>query len=215
MLRRPLATPGSRRASAKNRAETGTTRWRPPLPSATNSRRSPALTILQAQAEHLAAAQPAQHHRLDHGPVAVGAQRRPTARRPRPARSTRGSVRGVRISGTPPWPRRAPGRRAARLAWHRVAVHAGVAPGRQVGVQAPHARQPPGDRACRQARLAVLQPHDPLPVTRSTLGRQESEHVRGGHLRRRLTRRPRRRPSDPTPRPATCWSVARTATNAR
>ena len=59
----------------KNRAETGISRWWPPLPSAMNTRRSPNRRSLQPQPEDLAAAQPAQHHRRDHRPVPVRAQR--------------------------------------------------------------------------------------------------------------------------------------------
>ena len=53
----------------------GTTRWWPPLPSATNNERSADLDVGQPQPEHLAAAQAAEHHGEDHGPVPMGAQR--------------------------------------------------------------------------------------------------------------------------------------------
>ena len=141
--------------------------------------------VLQAQAEHFAAAQPAQHHRIDHGPVAVGPQRRPQrvdlGRREHPRQ---GAGRADQRHPAPATPRARPaGSQAAR---HRVAVHARVLPGAQIRIQAPHARQPPGDRPCRQARLAVLQPHDPLPAARGALRGQESEHVRGSHHGRLL-----------------------------
>ena len=71
-----------------------------------------------------------------------------------------------------------------------IPLHAGVPPGRQVRVQAAHARQPPGDGARRQTGLAVLQSHDPLAVTRGALGGQEREHVGRRHLCGRLGDRP-------------------------
>jgi hypothetical protein len=71
--------------------------------------------------------------------------------------STRGRVRGVRISGIPPLPRRAPGRRAARLAG--------------TGLR----RTPVSSRAHRYA----YRPRTPLRG-------QESKHVRSGHHGRLL-----------------------------
>ena len=63
----------------KNRSEIGMIRSRPPLPSALalGDEQPPPrdLDVLQSQPEDLAAAQPAQHHRRHHRPVAVGAQR--------------------------------------------------------------------------------------------------------------------------------------------
>ncbi len=55
--------------------------------------------------------------------------------------------------------------------------------GAQIGIQAPHARQPPGDRPGRQAGLAILQPHYPLAMPGSALSHQEREHVRSRDLR--------------------------------
>ena len=138
---------------------------------------------------HFAAAQPAQHHRIDHGPVAVSPQRRPQrvdlGRRQHPRQR---AGRADQRHPAPATPRTRPaGSQAAR---HRVAAHAGVLPGAQVRIQAPHARQPPGDRPCRQARLAILQPHHPPAMPGSTLSRQEPEHVRSRHLRRRLGHHP-------------------------
>ena len=65
--------------------------------------------VTHPQPEDLAAAQSAQHHRRDHGPVPVRAQRRgqrATSAGPRIC----GSVLGVRTSGTP-WPGRCRSRR--------------------------------------------------------------------------------------------------------
>ena len=89
-----------------------------PLPTALAfGHEHPPLTgidVVETQAQYLAASQTTQQHRLDHGPVTVGAHAAGSASTSLGA-STRGSVRGVRINGTPPFPRRAPGRRAARL----------------------------------------------------------------------------------------------------
>ena len=69
-------------------------------------------------------------------------------------------------------------------------MHAGVLPGTQVRIQAPHARQPPGDRPGRQARLTIGQPHNPPAMPRSALSRQEPEHIRSRDLRGRLGHHP-------------------------
>jgi hypothetical protein len=55
--------------------------------------------VADAQAEHLAAAQAAQHHRLDHGPVTPTPQRG-DERVTSAGSSTFGSMRGARTSGT-------------------------------------------------------------------------------------------------------------------
>ena len=141
--------------------------------------------VLQPQSEHFAAAQPAQHHRIHHGPVAVGPQRRPQrvdlGRREHPRQ---GAGRADQWHPAPATPCARPAGSQARR--HRVAAHARVLPGAQIRIQAPHARQPPGDRPCRQARLAVLQPHDPLPAARGALRGQESEYIRSTHYGRLL-----------------------------
>jgi len=92
----------------------------------------------------------------------------------------------VRINGIPPFPRRAPGRRAARLVGTGLRLTPGITAGREVGIQATHTGQPAGDRARRQARLAVLQPHHPLTQTGSALKGHEREDICGVHLGRFL-----------------------------
>ena len=114
--------------------------------------------VFQAQSEDLAAAQPAQQHRLDHGPVAPRAQR------------GHQRVDLVRVDHARQGARGADQRHAAhgplagaahrQTARHRIAGDAGVAPNDQVLVEPGDRRQPPLDRASRQARLAVLDPHD-------------------------------------------------------
>ena len=81
-----------------------------------NTRRSPGVHVGQAQPEHLAAAQPGQHHRQHHRPVPVRAQRR-HQRVHLVRRRTCGSVRGTRTSGTVAAAAAPPGRQAPR---HRV-----------------------------------------------------------------------------------------------
>ncbi len=73
--RRGAPAPGRPPGARRTAAEIGTSRWWPPLPSAMNTRRSRRADVTQSQPEDLAAAQPAQHHRGDHRPVPVGAQR--------------------------------------------------------------------------------------------------------------------------------------------
>ena len=93
-----------------------------------------------------------------------------------------GSVRGTRTSGTT--------RDRARPAggWRAHGAPGSSAPrcppGRPVGVEARHRRQPAGDRPGRQPRLAVAHPH------------HACDHLAGGPRTRR------RRP--PRPRPGPC-----------
>jgi hypothetical protein len=68
----------------------------------------------------------------------------------------------------------------------RIAPHASITTRDQILEQARHARQPPSDRARRQPRLPVLDPHHPLAATRRALLRQEREHISRPHLRRLL-----------------------------
>jgi hypothetical protein len=95
--------------------------------------------------------------------------------------STRGNVRGVRTSRTPTR-RRRPARRAASPRGTGSPLPR-VATREQILEQARHARQPPGDRARRQPRLAVLDPHHALAEPRRALRSQEREHVSGSYLR--------------------------------
>ncbi len=145
----------------------------------------PSVDILEPQAEHLAASQPTQHHRIDHRPVAMRAQRPHQRidcdRRQHPRQRSRGTDQRHPTVAAPSAaaPRRQTGR-------NRVACDAGVTASRQIRIQAAHARQSTGDRARRQTRLAVLQPHHPVAEARFSLLSQEREHVRRGPLGRRL-----------------------------
>ena len=140
------------------------------------------LDVGQAQPEHLAAAQPAEQHRQHHRPVPVRAQRRRAARRPRPATGSSATC----AAPAPTAPCRDRGRPARRVDSPRGTgfdSHAGVTASDQVRIEPRHRRQPPGDRARRQARLAIRHPnHRPV----AALMRQELEHVRRGHLDRVL-----------------------------
>ena len=127
------------------------------------------LDITQAQAEHLAAAQPAEQHRLHHRPVAVGAQRRhqrvylgreqdprqhpwgPQQRRPPPSRA------GAGASGRHPM-------------GHRVDPNPAIPARDEVVEQPGQGGQAPLDGAYRQPGLAVLQAHHPRPAARRLVG---------------------------------------------
>ena len=111
--------------------------------------------ILQAQADHLAAAQPANSHGLHHGPIPLRAQRS-TSRPPPP---------GPRCAadGAPPAPaaRSAtpcgagpPGRQAPR---HRVGLHPHIPTGDQIRIDGRH-------RAKRRAIVAADSPASPSAI---------------------------------------------------
>ena len=89
---------------------------------------------------------------------------------------TRGRVRGVRTSGTPPRPRR-PGARLDTPLGTGLRTTP-TSPRAQIGEQPRHARQPPGDRAGGQTGLPVFQPDHPLPMPRRPLRLEEGEHIR-------------------------------------
>ena len=118
----------------------------------------PGAEVLQAQSEDLAAAKPAQQHRLDHGPVAPRAQRghqRIDLVRVNHARQgARGADEGHASHGPLAG---AAHRQAAR---HRIAGHPGVSPNDQVLIESRDRGQTALDGARRQARLPVLDPHD-------------------------------------------------------
>ena len=90
----------------------------------------PGMHVRHAQAAHLAATQPAQQHRQHDGAVAMGAQP-PSRASTSTGDNTLGSVRGVRISGTP----RAPeisGAPRAQSARHRITSHLDIVTSEQV-----------------------------------------------------------------------------------
>ena len=140
--------------------------------------------ILETKTEHLATTQPAQHHRLHHGPVPLGAQRR----------HQRGDLVGFEDPRQPahrahqrltpsvtsmPTRRQAPG--------HRVDVDTGIAAGDQIAIERRHRRQPTPDRRRRQPRAAIRDPHHVLGAHPSpALRGHEAEHIRGAHLHRVL-----------------------------
>jgi hypothetical protein len=145
----------------------------------------PGLDVAQPQAEHLAAAQPAQHHGLDHGPVPLRPQ---------------GSDQGVDLNGVehPRHGLRDADQRNASLApsgsrapsvqasGHRVGDHASVAPSCQIREQATDAGESSRDGASGQARLTIFQSHDLAAAAGRSLSSQEGEDVRGGYLSRLL-----------------------------
>jgi hypothetical protein len=98
--------------------------------------------VLQAQPQDLAAAQPAEDHRRDHGPVPVRAQCRGQrihlGRRQDPRQSPGSAHQRDTLPGTRPFP---PGRQPPR---HRISRH--VTAGLQEREEARHDRQPPPDR---------------------------------------------------------------------
>jgi hypothetical protein len=138
--------------------------------------------VLQAQPEDLAAAQPAQQHRLDHGLVAPRAQcghqridllrvdhARQRARDSNERHASPGPVAGSAQ------------RQAAR---HRIPDHPGVASDDQVLIEPRDRGQTALDGARRQTRLPVLDPHDRRAPAGRPLARDEGQHVGGGDLGR-------------------------------
>ena len=141
--------------------------------------------VTEAEAEHLAATQAAQDHGLDHGPIALGAQRRHE-------RVDLGRLQDLWQRPGRPDQRHAPhhaplpGPPRRQPPGHRVGGNAGVASGDQIGEEARQRRQPPLDRPRRQPGLAVLQPDDLGAAARCTLRLDEVQHVSRRHRRRLL-----------------------------
>ena len=90
----------------------------------------PGIDVLEPQTQHLAASQPAQHHRIDHRPVTVRAQRRPQrvdlARRQHPRQRPRGADQRH-----PALPMPSAGATRRQAGRNRVAGDAGVTAGRR------------------------------------------------------------------------------------
>jgi hypothetical protein len=113
------------------------------------------LDVGESQPEHLAAPQTAEHHGEDHGPVPVGAHRTDQC-------VDFGRARGSWAACGAPAPA-APSDPTTTSAGgqplrHRVRLDRRVASGHQVRIEARHRRQPTGDGAGRQPRLAVGEP---------------------------------------------------------
>ena len=134
------------------------------------------LHVIEVETEDFATSEPAQHHRVDHRPVPMGAQSsqqgddlgraedlRQCARYPH--------QRHLRASATT-----TSGRQSAR---HRVRRDRCVTAGDQIRVESGDRRQAPGDRARRQPGLAVTDPDD--AAVASLVG-HEVEDVRRGHV---------------------------------
>ena len=143
--------------------------------------------VLQPQPEDLAAAQPAEHHRRDHRPVPVRAQRRRSARRPRPGCRIRGSVRGVRDQRHPlaaavaaPAGSAAPAAPGSRSTSPRACRNAN---------NPETTRQPPAHRAAPTPRPARRRPaglHPAAVAAAGALRGDEPQHVRRPDLAWRL-----------------------------
>ena len=137
--------------------------------------------VTQPQPEDLTAAQPAQHHRRDHGPVPVRAQRggqhvnlgRAEDLRQRPGHPDQRDA----LAGALPL---AAGRQAPR---HR--VHAHVPAGQQEPIQSRHARQPPSQRPGRHPAPACPG-HLQTAIPASALSCHERQHVNRADPPRRL-----------------------------
>ena len=134
------------------------------------------LDVAEGQAEDLAAAQPAQHHRVDHRPVAMCTQRTQQRGHLAGREDLRERARHAHQRHLPTPASTATGRQATR---DRVRGDRRVSPGDQVCVEAGDRREPSSDRARRQARLAVP---DPNHGAVATLVGDEGEHVRRHHL---------------------------------
>ena len=106
------------------------------------------LDVGQAQSEDLAAAQAAEDHGKDHGPVPVGAQRTDQGVDVAGERIF-GRVRGTRTSGTV---RTRPPRRRVESPFGTGFVSTGVSPrATRYDIEARHRRQPAGDGPGRQS----------------------------------------------------------------
>ena len=133
--------------------------------------------ITQSQPEHLAASQPAQQHRLHHRPVPMGAQRPYQGVGLLWVDHPRQRARGA--------DQRYPSHRAAGTTGRQSLRH-GVSRNDtaddQVLEQPGDRGQPPLDRARRQTRLTILDPHHLRPTSRLPLGGDERQHVGTGDL---------------------------------
>ena len=160
-------------------------RCRPPLPSATNTRRSPGRRSGSRKPSTSQRRRPPSNMAwaIARSRCVRSAARKASASA---GSSTRGSVRGARIKGTPRTPGRLRRPRVARPRGTGLVATPAIAPGHEIVEQPGHAGQSTLDGTGGQARLAVLQPHHPGAAARSALGLDEPQHVRGGDLGRLL-----------------------------
>ncbi len=113
------------------------------------------LDVGQPETEHLAAPQTAEHHGEDHGPIPMGAHRPDQCvdlagrenLRQRPGHPHQRHRQDPTTTPAGGQPLR-----------HRVCLDGRVAPGHQIRIEARHRRQPTGDGAGRQSRLAIGEP---------------------------------------------------------
>ncbi len=130
-------------------------RYQPLVPALALADEDPTLArrqVAQPQAEHLPAAQSAQQHRENHGPVPPGVQSAKhlfDLARPENAREGTGCAQQRRPSIVASTAVGQPGR-------HRIAFDGEVIAGRQVAEQAGDAGEPTLDGPCREAHFAVL-----------------------------------------------------------
>ncbi len=127
----------------------------------------PGAEVLQAQSDDLAATEPTQQHRLDHGPVAPraerGHQRVDLVRVNHARQGTRGADERHASHGP------LAGAAQGQAARHGIADHPGVAPHHQILIEPRDRGQPALDGARRQAWLPVLDPHDRRATPRRAL----------------------------------------------
>ena len=143
--------------------------------------------VFQAQPEYLAAPQPAEHHRRDHGPVPVRAQGRgqriDLSRRQDPRQPASNTHQRDTLTGAGPLP---PGRQSPR---HRIGRH--VAAGLQEREETRHDRQAPAHRRARHPGRLTFGIHRlqraMLTGPARALGGDERQHIARPDLIRRLT----------------------------
>jgi len=141
-------------SSAKKVLEMGTTRWCRPCPRRrTPSARPPGCR--QSQSEHFAASQPASTMAKTMA-RSRWVRSAPTSASTSPATGSSAVCGGPEPTAPSGHDRRAGGGESFR---HRVRLDRRVAPGHQLRVEARHRRQPTGDGAGRQSRLAIGHPH--------------------------------------------------------
>jgi hypothetical protein len=181
--RRPLGIHVGRNGREERRRQ----RDQPLMAALAVSDEHPPLTqpeILEAQPEHFAATQPAQHHRLHHRPIPCGAQRRHQRGHLDRLQDARQATHRTHQRLPAPITTTPPRRQTAR---HRVRLHPGITAGDQIAVERRHRSQPPTDRRYRQPRPAVGDPRHVLRASPSPLlSCDEPEHILRPHIDRVL-----------------------------
>ena len=130
--------------------EAGRHRHQPLMAALALGNEHPPLTqaqILKSQAEHLAPAQPAQRHRLHHGPVPIRAQRPHQRGHLLGIQNARQPAHRAQQRLAPQLPPRTPGRQTPR---DRVRLHPHITADDQIPIQRRDRRQTPADRRRRQ-----------------------------------------------------------------